>query len=338
MTSDFYTLHGSFNRPLPLGNVRCIPRVTRLFLTQWNRVRDRLHTPLLSHLTELHLSGGLIDCVDGLLPATLRSLHIDYSGLPITASTLPPKLTSLTLYCEDYYRPLPSLETLSPSQLPASLTELTLGGRALLPGVWPSGLHTLKLRDWSQPLQPHSLPPSLRRLTFIHGCTHPIPSDTVPDTVEELDLSNTNWDQPLHGVFHLDRSRLRVLELPAPFNQPFTARCLPPSLVRLVFPSLSRWNHELDRVHLPNLQLLTLGEGFTRRLTASTLSGCPALQILDMRWCRHFRHPLTADSLPASVTHLDLPGNYDEPLPPASLPASVQRLRVGNSLKSLCRS
>ena len=181
------------HRPLPLDNVMCVPRVTRLASLCWSQVSLLLHPPLL-HLRELEVGKCYV-----------AAAEINTSTLPIGLQKL-----DMTLYCTH--------QPLQPGDLPDSIRELSINtlpergaGRFNLPaGVLPASLTFLRLHyslaaplvvgslpplltdlhyQDSQPLEPDVLPASLTRLTLTdqYGC--PLTSVTLPHSLRELDMS-----------------------------------------------------------------------------------------------------------------------------------------------------
>ena len=230
-----------------------MPRVTRLSGGLW----DMRLLPYLQHLTELATEYDK-DRPFGKkypLPATLRTLRLlDSPDLELTADTLPPGLTSLTLGAVKNRPPLVGA-------LPQSLTSLCLthGFQAeMLIGVdvLPSNLQRLELCHWTWPLSNIVLPASLSELQIHKLADHPLP--VLPSQLRVLCLGGP-FQQPLTGVLP---SSLRVLRLTGFFSQPLTADMFAgtPQLEELYLSDHSPARQLAMKVLPRSLRVLRLGE------------------------------------------------------------------------------
>lgn len=181
------------HRPLPLNNVKCIPRVTKLASLCWSQVSLLLRPPLL-HLRELEVGKYYVATAE------------------INTSTLSIKLQKLDMTLYSTHRPL------RPGDLPDSIRELSINtlaergaGRFNLPaGVLPASLTFLRLHyllaaplvvgslpplltdlhyQDCQPLEPAVLPASLTRLTLTDQYGSALTPATLPQSLRELDMS-----------------------------------------------------------------------------------------------------------------------------------------------------
>ena len=288
----------------------------------WTRLRRRLRTdgkeddeaeyravmqrPLrpVQALTSRHgFVGNVFSCGQlppGLLPHGLRRLHIAVSlDVPLLVKSLPSTIEVLQV---DGYI---AHEALSIGVLPKSLRHLVMEqwNYDLHPGFLPPSLERLSLAAFNQPLDFDVLPASLKALQLF-SFTHPLLPGVLPAGLTHLSMSNFH-DQIDEGVLppslvSLDlgpRSQnslispsvlphsLRVLSLYTHGEYPLWPGPLPTGLAVL------HWTHEGPPITpLPG------------QLPDSLL-------VMDLGRCE--LHSIAEDALPASVTHLLLPRQFE---------------------------
>ena len=252
-----------------------MPRVQRLS----EPLSDARLLPYLQHLTELTAAYDRLRPFGKKypLPRSLLTLHIKSNlDLTLRPSTLPPRLTSLSLGAIKN-------KTLLAGVLPESLTSLhlTYGFDARFRvgvSVFPSKLVKLEIERLMVPLSHIALPDSLIEL-HIHSLSD-LPLPALPSHLQVLDIGGA-FNQPLAGVLP---SSLRVLRLACRFDQPLTAdvfACTP---------------------QLKELYLMThMNHGPVRELTASGLPS--SLRVLQLN--KHYMLVVRQESdLPSHLRHL----------------------------------
>ena len=313
--------------PLPVSNVLCWPAVTRLHCGSWEALLPLL--PRLPHLRELSICDEIWDCIDGVLPRSLRSLDVTYRWRsPPNPLTFPAGLTELTLSswvgrCS---------QPMVPGSLPLSLRSLKYDVAAdIACGVLPPSLTFLMLGERHHHvmgLQPGCLPAGLVELHWYSIVDARLVPGLLPAGLRELQLQDVEFNAPLDGVFPPD-SQLQTLVIGSyRFTQPFDAYTLPRSLTELDLSGALLWNHSLDGVLPPSLRVLRLGNEFFQPLTAATFLTCPLLTILDLSRVHREHRPFPVGALPPSLTELHYPESKSQPPLIGSLPLSLRRLHI----------
>jgi len=194
-----------------------VPRVMRLR----SSLQDIRLLPYLQHVTELTIAYDKQDRPFGKkrpLPPSLRTLRLlDSRDLKLTAETLPPRLTSLTVGAvQNAWRLCDVLpESLTSLRLTSSCdTGYGIGSRV---DVLPCNLQRLDIYKWVLPLWLLTLPAALTELTIHH--LHDFPLRNLPPQLQRLSFGG-DFNQSLTGLLP---SSLRVLLLTGRYDQPLTA-------------------------------------------------------------------------------------------------------------------
>jgi len=198
--------------------------------------------------------------------------------------------------------------------LPPSLNELHLTVTAR---VWeslgrdsfPSALHRLSIED-------------RENQGFVRLFDGPLPPH-----VHTLTIATASWNWPSFQRLHLtaDSTQLRSLTIgrSGGFGNMEDITLLPRSLTEL---DLCEYNfaQPLAAFKLPNLRTLRLAQEFSYRhrlrVTADSFTGLTALRELDLRHALSFDAALPPHVLPATLTSLSLPLNYQLPITAGALP------------------
>jgi hypothetical protein len=226
----------------------------------------------------INTSGFFGESIDKFLkerpfPSKLESLHLFNYTRPIASNALSSRnIHKLVLY--DYIHPLVH------NILPENLQELLLIGESnyhhiLLPGIFPSNLHTLKfIQGISQPLDINVLPKSLHTLEFSIGFNQLLISGLLPPNLHTLNLGYS-WNKPLKkGDLP---NTLHTLKFGYWFNNPIDEDVLPPNLHTLHLGRL--FNQPLNRQNLPS-----------------------TLKVLKFPFDNIFEHSLHKDNFPLPIT------------------------------------
>lgn len=220
---------------------------------------------------------GPIILKPGQLPSSLQSLKlyghpVGFTG-PIEAGVLPESLESLDLFNID--RPIEPIAWPSP----CNLTSLTL-----------------TVTDFGDGITKYSLPQSLRYLSLHINCPSPTSIDRLLTPLTSLNtfILHCKWDNPddTLSLRSLSRSLIDLHLDETDFDRPLFEGDLPPSLR---FLSLGGVNEASDDV------------SFNQPLTCESFSSCSELEILDMKSCLNYSHPIDLNELPPTLKVLRLP-------------------------------
>ncbi|GAM27353.1 hypothetical protein SAMD00019534_105280 [Acytostelium subglobosum LB1] len=245
----------------------------------------------------------------GILPESITELSLGYSfNTHIDPATLPSSLQTLSFTNDPWFNE--RKQTFKPgcSNLPASLTSLTLGhmfDQSLAPGTLPHSITTLTLgNSFDHPLTAGVLPASLTRLVF----GHEPPGFNQPTSLIVLPLG------------------LRSLSLGINFNQVIPQGWLPPLLERLSFGN--HYQQDISPDALP-ASLQTLSFRKTLRIKQLPPGALPP-SLTTLKLPTNYNHPFAPGDLPSTLSTLVLGRWFNREWANNSLPPSLTSLVVGD--------
>ncbi|GAM26904.1 hypothetical protein SAMD00019534_100790, partial [Acytostelium subglobosum LB1] len=223
--------------------------------------------------------------------------------------------------------------------------------------------------DYNRPIEPGTLPPSLKQLHFGTAFNQMIRPGVLPNTLQTL-LFSSNYNQPLTvGVLPLS---LTFLIFGSQFNQELLPGVLPPSLKKLILGSQFKRNflcdvlpHSITSLYIgsifeqiridgplpQSLTLLRLSERLSNQLTSDLLpSGIIELEVPSnsllmapgslpsglktMKFVGLHRQPLPIGLLPSTLTYLRLGLEFNQPIPIGALPEGLKTLIFQSKYKT----
>ena len=249
---------------------------------------------------------------------------------PDTLEAVIAQLSHLTsLHLTIARRPKPKKRYEWTEHLPRSLTDLHLTmpskvWRMLSDMTFPAALHELSIDDRLSGVEPTML---------LCGA--------LPPHVHTLNIRSGVWDWRSFQQLHLtpDSTQLRSLSVACASYNPskVTASLLPHSLTHLALSEYA-YTGPLSELQLPSLISLRLGQPDQIRnsyydvITAESFVGMPVLRELHLRHAITFDKPLPVGALPATLTSLSLPYNYEPAIVPGALPVTLERLHIAHAV------
>ncbi|GAM23093.1 hypothetical protein SAMD00019534_062680 [Acytostelium subglobosum LB1] len=221
--------------------------------------------------------------------------------------TFPDSLTDLLISTTDFKGLI----------LPSFIQSLILAGLKsdIVPGIIPTTLTSLKLNEFNNKIEAHSLPNGLKNLDVGHRFNQVLDKGSLPKSITKLSLG-ISFKQQCIDQHHLD--------------------ILPASLVHLEF--------LLQHKHLENVIMLEEIESpLPASLTSLILSsfnspirpGLLPSNLKSLNLGPYFNHPILPGSLPEALTSITLGNRFDRPIKLGVLPNSLKRLLFGNSFNHM---
>ncbi|GAM19101.1 hypothetical protein SAMD00019534_022760 [Acytostelium subglobosum LB1] len=226
---------------------------------------------------------------------------------------------------------------------PDTLTSLTISGAfndSALIGSLPAGLTSLILSDcfyWNHPIEPGTLPSSLRKLVLNNSFNQPIREHTFPSTLEELTFGR-QFNQTLEGrlphslaFLFLESSAFDQPKLPAAYNLSISLGASFKQVIEsqhLSSLSLSDMTEPKFNNNIPfaNLQNLSLNGINIEVMSSITSSMFPMLECftVKIRTANQTEVDLELAALPSTLKRLSI----DSPNPIVSFPTGLTHLSI----------